>query len=281
MGIIESVRETSESPSPRVLSGITVNAVLDIMQKPLETPFFREAEHLQSHERGHLERSAEIIKAGGIIAFPFNGVFGIFGDIDSVQAVDDILIAKGRPRDRKLIQVCLPERSRELVDFSRTPHNEQDVINLWKDVHALGIIAPAATTAPYHLVVREREDFATVLNIWTEYEPLRRMIEHFRKVGGRALVGTSANKSDQPTHWRFDELKEDFRYSLDALVEADFFHLPEIRRRSTTVIDLTSDQPRLHREGNVPEDELKEALRRNGFPELHVPRDVIRVRPRQ
>lgn len=245
----------------------------------LEVKHIKEAECLSSADKKHLERAAEIVKAGGIVAFPFNGVFGLFGDIDRLEAEQLILEAKNRPHDRKLIQVCLPEYARELADFSRTNFREDKVIKLWRDIHALGIILPAATTAPYHTVIRENGS-ATVLPIWTEYSPLRHMVEHFRKLGGRALVGTSANRIGEPTHWKYDDLKKDFCFSVQALVEADFSYLPEIRRRSTSILDLTEEKPRWHREGNVTEAEIREALARHNFPQLQIGRDVIQVRAR-
>lgn len=246
------------------------------------TKLGRKAEHFQANDISHLRRTAEIIHEGGIVAFPFNGIFGLFGDIDRIEVTELIHEAKDRPHDKKLIQVCLPEYINELADFSRTPFEEEQVIRLWKNVHALGLILHAGTTAPFHLVIKEDgPETATVLPIWTEYDPLRYMIEHFRRLGGRALVGTSANKAGEPTHWRFEELKVDFSDSVHALIESDFSHLPEIRRRSTTIIDLTGEVPRLHREGNVLESEISDVLAKNGFPPLHVERDVITVRPRR
>lgn len=247
--------------------------------KLLEVRSAKETLCLSSTDKEHLKKVAEMIKEGGIVAFPFNGVFGLFGDIDCIRAEELILEAKNRPVDRKLIQVCLPEYAKEVADFSKINFKEEQVVKLWKSVHALGIILPAATTAPYHLVIKENS-YASVLPIWTEYPPLRYVLECFRKLGGRALVGTSANKMGQPTHWKFDELKEDFCFQVHALVEDDFSHLPEIRRRSTSIIDLTGEKPRLHREGNVTEMEIRAALEKNGFPELYLDRDVITVRPR-
>ena len=40
------------------------------------------------------------------------------------------------------------------------------------------------------------------LLVWAEYPPLRQVLEHFRALGGRALVGTSANGAGQPKRTR-------------------------------------------------------------------------------
>lgn len=235
------------------------------------------AVQLSANHKGDLKKAAEIIRAGKIIAFPFNGIFGLFGDIDRVKAANLILRAKSRPPDRKLIQVCLPEEvDGKLADLSKVPHDKQRIVNLWKEVHALGLILPAASKAPRHLIVED-----TVLVIWTEYAPLRYMLEHFRKLGGRGLVGTSANKAGESTHWRLKELAADFRFDVAALIEADFSHLDETRRRSTSIINFTGKKPRLIREGNVPRHEINKALIANSLPELHVDANVFIVKPRE
>lgn len=237
------------------------------------------ASRFEAANRLHLVRVAEIIRDGKIVAFPFNGVFGLFGDIDNIRAAEAIIVAKNRPKDKKLIAVCTPETIDQHSDLSRTRYPKEQLIALLSDIHALGVILPASTRAPYHLTVGEGME-RTMLTIWTEYSPLRTMIEHLHALGGRGLVGTSANKSGEATHFDPDSLYADFRGNVQAVVYDRFDELPLYRRKSTTIIDLTSCYPRLHREGNVPEAELREVLQRHGFPELRVGRDVITVRGR-
>lgn len=238
------------------------------------------ADKLSAKEDSHLRQTAEIIKAGQIVAFPFNGIFGLFGDIDSPSVVEAIIEAKNRSKDRKFIAVVTPERFLdEHVDFTRIPHEKDNILKLWSNIHALGIILPASEGAPSHLIVGEGNE-ATILNIWTEYHPLRRMLEHFHDLGGRGLVGTSANKSGEATHFDPDSLWSEFHTDVQAIVIDRFDHLPEHRKKSTSVIDLTNDHPRLFREGNVSEKEIREALERHSFPALIVGRDVITVRER-
>ncbi len=234
-----------------------------------------EAERLSVQNTKDLKRAAEIMKAGGVVAFPFNGIFGLFGDIDNREAAEKIIDAKNRPKDKKLIIVADPDHIEEVADLRQVQFSKERIVNLWRTIHALGIILPASTMAPYHLVNREEN---TVLPIWTQYEPLITTMNYLRRLGCRAFVGTSANKSGLATQYRFDSLWQDFSHDVEAVVEANFDHLPSYRNKSTTVIDLTDQYPILHRLGNVDEEELKEVLERCSFPELLVLRDVIQVR---
>lgn len=223
------------------------------------------AEKLCGYNELHLLKTAQIIRQGGIVAFPFNGVFGLFGNIDDSDAYQQIYLAKGRLEDRKLIAACTPESVDGFVDFSKQSHPKDQVLALWKYVHALGIILPASEGAPKDLVVGNAKTF---LNIWTEYHPLRQLEQHLEKLGIRGLVGTSANKSGHPTHFDADQLWEEFENDVEAVIFDSFDQLPPYRRQSTTIIDLTTTIPRLHRRGNVTEDELKEALEKHHFPPL-------------
>lgn len=237
------------------------------------------AKQLDASNLQHIIETVEIIKTGGIVAFPFNGIFGLFGDIDNIKAAEAIVEAKERPKDKKLIAVTSPETFDHHADLSRTNYPKASLISLFRSVHALGVILPASTRAPYHLINGEGMD-RSILIIWTEFPPLRNLINMFDKQGGRGLVGTSANKASEPTHYDPNMLYDDFKYNVQAVVYDRFDHLPRIRRRSTSIIDLTGNSPRLHREGNVTEDEIRDALKEHGFPPLIVGRDIISVRGR-
>jgi len=238
------------------------------------------AEIFDSSQPTHIEKVAEMIMDGRIVAFPFNGVFGIFGNIRSHHAVNDILGAKQRPEDKKLVATYLPEHIEEIADISTLCFPKDSLVELWRNIHALGVIFHAADEAPFYLVNQTSEK-TTILSIWTEYFPLRQLSEELRRIGGKGLVGTSANKSGQPTHWKFEELEADFRYDVHAMVRDEFSLLPKDRRKSTSIIDCTQLVARLHREGNVSEGEIRSALTTHGIGELSVGRDVISVRPRR
>ena len=248
--------------------------------------FDREVTHttgaiiLNASESLHLEQVAEIIIADGIAVIPFNGIYALCGNWDNPGAAHAIIEAKNRPENKNLIAIYPPEDVSLYADLSQVPYSEDQIVALWKYVHALGIILPVSSQSPESLRV-VNGDRVTLLNIWTEYRPLRTMMGHFRKLGGRGLVGTSANKSGEGVHFDANSLLLDFRYDVQAVVMADFSHLPHGCQVSTTIIDLTGDRPELYRKGSVSELELRPALRFHGFPDLHVRDDVTSVSPRR
>ncbi len=50
-----------------------------------------------------IERAAAILRAGGLVAFPTETVYGLGADASNPAAVAKIFAAKGRPQDHPLI----------------------------------------------------------------------------------------------------------------------------------------------------------------------------------
>lgn len=227
----------------------------------------------------HLRYASDLISQGEIVVAGFNGIYGIFGDADNIAAAEKILKVKERPTDKNLILVSPPEFLSEFIDTDAaifTYHSLSRIQQLYREVHALGVILPASTSAPSHLVKN-----GAILNIWTEYlpfQPFRKLIVMLREKGTRALVGTSANKSGCPTFIKVEQVCEAFDGEIPIILSDCFEHLPSLRQKSTTVLDCTTEFPRLHRAGNVTIDELRSSLKNLGFKELLVDRNVITVK---
>jgi tRNA A37 threonylcarbamoyladenosine synthetase subunit TsaC/SUA5/YrdC len=204
----------------------------------------------------------------------------LLGDADDPLVPAKVALAKRRPQAKGVALVCPPELLGEHVSLE-TPALRQDypfaqVQALQRGLHALGVILPAAMPgAPAHVV-----QAGTILNVWTEQPPtapLRHLVRELRRRGRRAVAGTSANLSGQPTITDAEEVVAVFGERVSTILLEDFHAVPPGRRRSATIVDLTQPQPRLLREGSVPAGELAAELRRLGLGELVIGADVRRV----
>lgn len=73
---------------------------------------------LLAADKGGLERAAEILRAGGLVAVPTETVYGLAARADSADAVARIYQAKGRPSFNPLIvHVSSEETARTLAEF--------------------------------------------------------------------------------------------------------------------------------------------------------------------
>jgi tRNA A37 threonylcarbamoyladenosine synthetase subunit TsaC/SUA5/YrdC len=222
----------------------------------------------------HLDEPADRVRAvgqllgGQLIASGFNGIYVLLGDADDPSVPAKVASAKRRPQAKGLALVCPPEFLGEHVNLQTPALGENDrfprVQALQRRLHALGVILPAAMPgAPAHVVQAE-----TILNVWTEQPPtapLRQLVGELRRRGKRALAGTSANLSGQPTITDPEEVIAVFSQHVSMILLQDFDEVPPERRRSATIVDFTQPQPHLVREGSVPAGELAAELRRLGL----------------
>jgi tRNA A37 threonylcarbamoyladenosine synthetase subunit TsaC/SUA5/YrdC len=242
--------------------------------------------HLTTSEILHLGEHADRVRAvqrllgGELIASAFNGIYVLLGDADDPSVPAKVASAKRRPQAKGVALVCPPEFLGEHVNLeTRALHEDYPfarVQALQRDLHALGVILPAAMPgAPAHVV-----QSGTVLNVWTEQPPnapLRHLVGELRRRGRRALAGTSANLSGKPTITDADEVVAVFGQRVSTILLDDFDAVHPARRRSATIVDFTQPQPRLFREGRVPAGELAAELRRLGLGELVVGADIRHV----
>ena len=238
------------------------------------------SEILHLGEHADRVRAVQRLLGGELIASGFNGIYVLLGDADDPSVPGKVAWAKRRPRAKGVALVCPPEFLGEHVNLQAPALGENDrfarVQALQRDLHALGVILPAAVPgAPAHVV-----QSGTVLNVWTEHPPsapLRRLVGELRRRGRRALAGTSANLSGKPTITDADEVVAVFGQRVSTILLEDFGAVAPGRRRSATIVDLTQPQPRLVREGSVPAGELAAELRRLGLGELVIGADVRHV----
>lgn len=240
-----------------------------------------------------IKRTANLIADGGIVAFPFNGIFGIFGRDDDPTVTDRIYEAKNRPPSKGLVAVTMPELVARNTDLAKLPYGIEKVRGLMRALHGIGVIMPASELAPSHLVQTNPESgLRTLLTIYTNYHPLNSLLEMLKLRGITGLAGTSANKSGQATHFEDNALWEDFCDDLDAIVMTDEFrHMGTLRNKSTSIVDLTfflkqkdgtsQPMPKLHRWGNTTKEEIALVLHEHRFPALYIDETTLIVTPRE
>jgi tRNA A37 threonylcarbamoyladenosine synthetase subunit TsaC/SUA5/YrdC len=238
------------------------------------------SETLHLDEPADRVRAVEQLISGEIIVSGFNGIYVLLGDADNPRVPEKVASVKRRPQAKGVALVCPPEFLGEFVDLD-APALREDypfarVQALQRELHALGVILPAAMSdAPAHIT-----QSGTILNVWTECPPeapLRQLVRELRRRGGRALAGTSANVTGNPTITAAEEVIAVFGQHVSTILLEEFGAVPPSRRRSATIVDLTKSRPRLFREGSVPAVELAAHLRRLRLGELLVPPGVRRV----
>lgn len=193
-----------------------------------------------------LIRAADILRAGGLVAFPTETVYGLGGDARSDHAVARIFDAKGRPRFNPLI-VHVPDlaTARRYAQF---------------DARAEAIAA-AFWPGPLTLVLPLREDSGlsplvtagldTVAIRVPAHGAARALLAAF----DGPLAAPSANPSGKVSPTRADHVAAGLTGRIDAIVNGGSCAVGV----ESTILGLVGE-PRLLRPGGIPTEALEAAL---------------------
>jgi L-threonylcarbamoyladenylate synthase len=196
------------------------------------------------------ERAAEAVGAGRVIAFRTDTFYGLGADPFNSGALHTINELKGR--EGKPILVVVSEAARALDLFAEKP----PLFDLLARSHW-----PGALT----LVGRARADLPKLLTAGTGTVGVRlpadgEVRELVRACGG-ALTATSANTAGDPPARTAAEAAAYFPQGLALVVDGGQARTEQ----PSTVLDVTSERPRLIREGVVTRAELERTLGEAGL----------------
>jgi len=185
------------------------------------------------------------LKGGRLVVMPTDTVYGIGADAFDSGAVTALLAAKGRGRD---MPVPVLVGSWHTIDglVYAVPHSARELIHaFWPG--ALSLVVRQAPSLQWDL-----GDAQGTVMLRMPLHPVA--IELLREVGPMAV--SSANISGQPAAVTVD----DAQGQLADLVEVYLDGGPAEKQAASTIVDLTSDRPRVLRQGPVTAEAIAEVL---------------------
>ena len=197
-------------------------------------------------------RAGEIIRQGGLVAFPTETVYGLGANALDAEAVRSVYAAKGRPSDNPMI-VHISEMS-ELEPLIRgglaalSDDARHAIDAFWPG--PLTIIFPKSESVPY----------ATTggLDTVAIRMPSNRSAYMLIAAALRPVAAPSANLSGKPSPTTAEDVLEDMDGRIDAVIMGEQCDVGI----ESTVLDLTGDIPTILRPGIVTKEQLTEALGR-------------------
>ena len=204
---------------------------------------------IQSHRifESSLREARDVVRGGGVIAFPTETFYGLGVDPFNVQAVRRLYDLKGRSPQTSPILVLIRSRDELQALVSEiTPAAERLMQAYWPG--PLTLVFRAAAAVPSVLTAGT----GTIGVRLPAYPDVQRVLE----VVGGPLTGTSANRSGQPPATTADEVERAFGTEIDLVVNGG----PTPGGLPSTVVDTTVSPPRLIREGRVSQAALRVVL---------------------
>jgi len=198
-------------------------------------------------DRGSITRAAEILRAGGLVAFPTETVYGLGADATNDRAVAAIFEAKGRPRFNPLI-VHLPDfkQAADCVQINELARAAAE--RFWPG--PLTLVLPRRTETEISYLCSAGLDSLAVR------VPGHPVAQDLLAAAGRPLAAPSANASGSVSPTTAAHVAD----SLDGRVELILDGGSCTVGLESSVLDLTGERPVLLRHGGIPKETLEEAI---------------------
>lgn len=195
-----------------------------------------------------LRRAGEVIRAGGLVAFPTETVYGLGGDALNRESSRKIYAAKGRPSDNPLIvHICKFEDIRQIV--KEVPEEACRIAEaFWPG--PLTMILPKSELVP-------RETTGGLDTVAVRF-PSDKIAQKLIEYSGGYIAAPSANLSGRPSPTVAKYVAEDMDGRIEMIIDGGAVGIG----LESTIIDLTVSPPQILRPGYVTEEMLRRVLGR-------------------
>ena len=188
--------------------------------------------------------AARIVRRGGLVVYPTETVYGLGCDPFNVEAVKRILDVKG---DRKK---PLPVLAASIVDVDKvafvSPNGKRLAAKFWP--------------GPLTLVFSKKPALPDVVTFGGDSVGLRipdnDVALHLIRLSGGLLIGSSANRTGEEPSRSVQEISGELKEMVDVVLDGG----ATVQGMPSTVADLTSEKPRILREGPISLKEILDAL---------------------
>jgi L-threonylcarbamoyladenylate synthase len=190
--------------------------------------------------------AGQILKDGGLVAFPTETVYGLGGDATNPAASRRIYRAKGRPSDNPLIvHITNMEALEQIVELV-PPAAYALAERFWPG--PLTMIFQKNDRIPY-----ETTGGMDTVAVRMPSDPIARALID---AAGGYVAAPSANTSGRPSPTSASHVAEDLDGRIDMILDGG----PVGIGLESTIVDLTEDTPLILRPGYITQEMLEEVL---------------------
>ena len=184
-----------------------------------------------------IEKAAQILRDGGLVAFPTETVYGLGADASNPAAVRKIFAAKGRPADHPVIV--------HVADASDLKHWAADV------PRAAWLLADKFWPGPLTMVFRRAPRVPDIVTGGQDTigirVPSHPVAQRLLKAFGGGIAGPSANRFGKLSPTAAEHVREELGNDVDMILDGG---ASEVGIEST-IVDLTRAAPAVLRPGHI------------------------------
>ena len=193
-----------------------------------------------------IRRAGDILKEGGLVAFPTETVYGLGGNALDAQASAKIYAAKGRPSDNPLI-VHIADWDAIYKIVSEVPPEAKK-------------LADAFWPGPLTMILKKSDavPLATTggLNTVAIRMPSNEVARALIRAGGGYVAAPSANTSGRPSPTCVAHVAQDLSGKIEMIIDGGSVDIG----LESTIVDLTEGKPTILRPGYINQEMLGQVL---------------------
>ncbi len=197
-------------------------------------------------ENGTIKQAAEIIKRGGLVAFPTETVYGLGADAFNPLAVARVFEVKGRPYFDPLIVHVSGLKDLTQLAMEIPVQAEKLVERFWP--------------GPLTVVLLKRENVPDIVTAGLPTVAIRMprhsMTLRLIELAGSPIVGPSANPFGYLSPTRAEHVREQLGDQIDFVLDGG----PCEVGIESTILSFSEERPKLLRPGGIPLEEIESMI---------------------
>ncbi|MBE6547026.1 MAG: threonylcarbamoyl-AMP synthase [Ruminococcaceae bacterium] len=189
-----------------------------------------------------ISEAAELLRNGGLVAFPTETVYGLGGNATDTEAAQKIYAAKGRPSDNPLIiHIASPEEAEQYAYTNETYYR----------------LAKAFMPGPLTVILPKKDSIPQSVTGGLDTVAIRcpshPLAQALIRAAGVAIAAPSANRSGSPSPSCGAHVIHDLNGRIDAILSGGECEIG----LESTIIQLCDNKATLLRPGAVTADALR------------------------
>ena len=194
--------------------------------------------------KNNIVLAAQIVRRGGLVVYPTETVYGLGCDPLNVEAVKRILDVKGE-RKKPLPILAASISDADKIAFI-SPNGKKLAAKFWP--------------GPLTMVFPKKAALPDVVTFGWDSVGLRipdsDVALHLIRLSGGLLVGSSANRTGEAPPRAVQEISGELKAMVDVVLDGG----ASAQGKPSTVVDLSSEEPRIVREGPISLKAILDAL---------------------
>lgn len=212
----------------------------------MKTVIEKVTEQLTEEDKKKIEVAGDILKDGGLVAFPTETVYGLGADALNPEASKKIYAAKGRPSDNPLIVHISNMKALEKIT-SEIPENAKKMAEqFWPG--PLTMIFPKSEQVP----LETTGGLETVAVRMPNHPIALELID----VGGGYIAAPSANTSGKPSPTKAEHVALDMDGRIPMILDGGAVGIGI----ESTIVDFSTEIPMILRPGYITPEMIREVI---------------------